>query len=65
MALRKTGDVDGEYAIDNLPIPNKEAAKASLKERMKQKQEQTQQLLKQFPEVGEKIAVKQLTGGRR
>lgn len=64
-ALRKIGDVDGEYAIDNLPLPNKEAAKASLRERMKQKQEQTQMLLKQFPEVGEKIAVKQLTGARR
>lgn len=28
---RKIGDVDGEYMIDNLPFPNKESAKASLK----------------------------------
>ena len=64
-ALRKTGDVDGEYVIDNMPLPNKEGAKAALRERTKQKAEQTQALLKQFPEAGEKIAVKQLTGARR
>jgi hypothetical protein len=63
--LRKTGDVDGEYTIDNLPLPNKEAAKASLKARQKAKKEETDKLLKQFPEIGEKIATKQLTGGKR
>ena len=64
-ALRKVGDVDGEYTIDNLPLPNKEAAKASLRERSKAKKEEMEKLLKQFPEAGEKVAVKQLTGGRR
>ncbi len=44
-ALRKTGDVDGEYAIDNLPLPNKESAKASLKERKKAGADMQKQLL--------------------
>lgn len=64
-ALRKVGDVDGEYAIDNLPLPNKEAAKASLRSRSKAKQEQMDKLIKQFPEAGEKVAVKTLTAGSR
>jgi len=64
-ALRKTNDVDGEYAIKNLPLPNKEEALASLRERKKSQQEQQEKILKQFPEAGEKIAVKQLTGSRR
>src|SRR5882672_4916866 len=64
-AVRKAGDVDGEYTIDNLPLPNKESAKAGLRARAKAKQEQTEKLLKAFPEAGEKVAVKQLTGGSR
>ncbi len=64
-AAQKLGIVDGEYFIDNVPLPNKEAAKTNYRERQKQKAEQTQQLLKQFPEAGEKIAIKSLTGGRR
>lgn len=64
-ALRKTGDVDGEYAIDNLPLPNKEAAKASLREREKNKAQQFQQLLKMNPEIAEKQIAKAMVGGRR
>jgi len=64
-ALRKTNDVDGEYAIDNLPLPNKEAAKAGLRERKKAQAEQQKQLLQQFPEIGEKVAIKQMTGRSR
>ena len=64
-ALRKPGDVDGEYAIDNLPLPNKEAAKTAYREKVKKQAEMQQQLLKQFPEAGEKIAIKSLTGARR
>jgi hypothetical protein len=64
-ALRKAGDVDGEYAIDNLPLPNKEAAKAGLRNRAKAKQEQTKELLAKFPEEAGKQAAKSLIGGSR
>ncbi len=64
-ALRKTGDVDGEYAIDNLPLPNKEAAKATLKAKQAAGEKKQQDLLKALsPEGKEKVAEKQLIGGR-
>ena len=62
-ALRRTGDVTGEYVIDNLPIPNKEAAKIALREREKHKAEEMQMLLQKFPEAAEKVLAKQLGGG--
>ena len=64
-ALRKAGDVDGEYTIDNLPLPNKEAAKAQLRARAKQKQEQTKELMTKFPEEAGKQMAKGLIGGGR
>ncbi len=64
-ALRKTGDVDGEYAIDNLPLPNKESAKASLKERKKAGADMQKQLLGVLsPEGKDKAIEKMLSHGK-
>jgi hypothetical protein len=59
-ALRKTGDVDGEFAIDNLPIPNKEAAKASLKERQQRNTEMQKQLLGVLSPEGKDKAIEKM-----
>jgi hypothetical protein len=50
-ALRKEGDVDGEYMLDNLPVPHREAAKIALREREAKQAE----LLKAHPELLEKM----------
>lgn len=63
-SMFKGGIVDDEYVLDNMPVPNKEAAKLAAKERKAHKAQETQKLLAQFPEAGEKVAVKQLTGGK-
>lgn len=60
MALRKTGDVDGEFVIDNTPLPNKEAAKASLRERKQQGMEVQKQLLGQLSPEGKDKAIEKL-----
>lgn len=61
----KRGIVDAEYVIKNTPLPDKESAIAAYAAKVKAQQAQTQQLMQQFPEVGEKLAVKQLSGGKR
>ncbi len=64
-ALRKIGDVDGEYAIDNLPLPNKESAKASLRERKKAGADMQKQLLGVLsPEGKDKAIEKMLSHGK-
>lgn len=65
MAAHKMQIVDGEYVIDNTQLPNKAAAKASLKERQRRMAEEKQQLLQQYPEAAEKLIIKQLTGSKR
>lgn len=65
-ALRKTGDVDGEYTIDNLPLPNKEVAKAGLHQRKLAGEKKQEELMKALsPEAKEKVAEKQLVGSKR
>ena len=65
-ASHKEGIVDDEYVLENIQqYPNKEAAIAAAKERKANKARQMQQLLQEFPEVGEKLALKTLTGGKR
>lgn len=64
-AALKMGVVDPPYFIDNTPLPHKEAAKTSYREREANKAKQMQQLLQEFPELGEKLAAKQLTGSKR
>ena len=61
-ALRKTGDVDGAYAIDNLPLPNKESAKASLHERQKHGEEMQDKLFKQLSPEGKDKAIEKMLG---
>ncbi len=61
----KLGYVDGEYAIDNLPFPNKEVAKAKLREKEAKQAEFMQGIMKSHPEIGEKILEKQLTHSKR
>jgi hypothetical protein len=68
-AAAKMGIVDGEYVIDNTPLPNKDSAKVSLREKQKRQAEMQQRLFQQNPELGakiqEKAQLKQLTGGKR
>lgn len=65
MAGFKGGMVTGEYVVDNLPFPNKEEAKAQKKEQDEKKQEQLQKLIQENPELGEVLAKKQISGGKR
>jgi hypothetical protein len=65
-ALRKAGDIDGEFMIDNTAVPNKESAKAQLRERKKMGQEMQKQLLGQLsPEGKDKAIEKMLSHGKR
>jgi hypothetical protein len=61
-ALRKTQDLDGEYAIDNLPLPNKESAKASLRERKKAGQQMQKELLSVLSPEGKDKAIEKMLG---
>ena len=63
-AAHKDGTVDGEYVIDNTPLPNKEIAKVRLREKEKAQHELLQNFIKQDPEGGRKVLEKQLTGGK-
>jgi hypothetical protein len=63
MALRKTGDVDGEYVIDNTPLPNKEAAKAALKQRKAAGQQMQEKLMEQLSPEGKDKAIEKIVGG--
>jgi len=65
VAGSKLGWVDGHYAIDNLPFPNKEAAMQALREKERKQQEMMAQLIKRDPEAAEKILAKQRGGGHR
>lgn len=60
---RKIGDVDGEYMLDNLPFPNKETAKASLKAKGIAQADERKMLIEKAatmpPEVQGKIIEKQ------
>jgi hypothetical protein len=62
---QKSGIVDGEYAIDHLPLPDKEGAKIKLREKEQRQAAMLQNILKENPEVGQKILAKSLGGGRR
>jgi hypothetical protein len=64
-AAHQRGIVDGDYVIDNTPLPNKDIAKIGLKERQKQQQQMLQRLQQSNPEIAEKMIEKQLTGGKR
>ena len=61
----KLGYVTGEYVLDNMPFPNKESAKAQLREKEKTQAAFMQKLLQEHPEVGEKLLAKQVGGHKR
>lgn len=63
-AAHKMGVVDGSYVIDNVPLPNKEAAKTSLREKQKAEAAQFKEMIEQFPEMAEKVALKKIAGGK-
>jgi hypothetical protein len=65
MAGLKSGIVTSEYVMDNLPFPNKEEGKAQKKAQDEQKQAMLQKLVQENPDLGEFMAKKQLTGGKR
>lgn len=56
----KAGIVDGESAIDILPFPEKDLLKARLRKKQKDKAEQTKELIQRYPQIGEKIAEKEI-----
>jgi hypothetical protein len=64
-ALRKTNDVDGEYAIDNLPLPNKEAAKAQLKARKEAAAKMQKELFGQLSPEGKDKTIEKMVGGHK
>jgi hypothetical protein len=61
----KMGYVTGDYVLDNMPFPNKEHAKAQLKDKEKQQADFMKKLLESNPAVADKILEKQATGRRR
>jgi hypothetical protein len=65
MAAFKLGIVDDEYVLDNMGFPNKEAAKLAARERKKAKAAELQRLLQDYPEVGEKLALQMVKGGKK
>lgn len=60
MALRKVGDVDGEYVIDNTALPNKENAKAALKEKKKEGAAMQEKLLGVLSPEGKDKAIEKM-----
>ena len=63
-AAQAKGIVDGEFVIDNTPLPNKEAAKLSYRTQQEAKQKQMQELIRKDPEGAEKLLAKQSSGKR-
>ena len=61
----KLGYVDGEYAIDNLPFPNKEVAKAKLRTKEAQQAQFMQKLLQDHPDIADDVLKKKALGGKR
>lgn len=61
----KSGIVDDEYVLDTQPFPNKEMAKQSARERKKEKAAFMKQLETQHPEIFEKVALKEIGGGKK
>jgi hypothetical protein len=64
-AGHKMGIVDDEYVLDNSPFPNREAAKLAARDRKKAKAAELQKLLQDYPEVGEKLALQMVKGGKK
>ncbi len=63
-ASHKSGIVSPKYVIQTLPYPNKEAALQELREKEASAAAQTAQIMQKYPALGEKMAEKQMMGGR-
>lgn len=61
----KTGWIGAEEGIDLLPFPAKELLKAKYRERESKKALQLQNLLKQHPELGDKVALREISPGKK
>lgn len=62
-ALRKAGDIDGEFIIDHTAVPDKEAAKASLKERKAAGEKMQEKLMGQLSPEGKDKAIEAMLKG--
>ena len=62
-ALRKAGDVDGEFLIDHTAVPDKESAKASLKQRKLAGEKMQEKLLGQLSPEGKDKAIEAMLKG--
>lgn len=58
----RSGIVTPEYVIESLPYPNKGVALAQLKEKSEAAAKQTAELMQRYPALGEKLAMKKMTG---
>jgi len=65
MAAHSKGMVQTEYAINNLPFPNREDALAQNKKAAEEKQAMIAKLMQENPEAAEKVLARSLGGGRR
>jgi len=61
-ALRKAGDVDGEFLIDHTAVPDKEAAKAALKQRKEAGEKMQKELMGQLSPEGKDKAIEKMLG---
>ena len=61
-ALRKVGDVDGEFIIDHTAVPDKETAKAALKQRKAAGQQMQEKLMAQLSPDGRDKAIEKMLG---
>jgi hypothetical protein len=61
-ALRKAGDIDGEFLIDHTAVPDKESAKASLRQRKDAGEKMQKELLGQLSPEGKDKAIEKMLG---
>ena len=62
--MRKTGDIDGEFLIDHTQVPDKETAKAALKERKAEGAKMQKELFGQLSPEGKDKAIEKMLGGQ-
>ncbi len=58
----KLGWIGAEEGIRMLPLPNQELLIAKYNERQEAAAKEKQQMMQQYPDLGEKIALKSMTG---
>jgi hypothetical protein len=65
IGAQRLGIVDGEYVLDNMPFPDKDFAKSRYREKEVKQAQFMQNLLKERPELGEKLLAKQVGGSKK